>query len=154
MSSNTTFSRHIIKVINFLEEEYNIEVIFSGAKGTNSELDPKNKVITIYSKVSKEIQLYILLHEAGHAITIYNNKHYKRHYPFYYISDTNKRTTKKQRVDVVREEIEAWEQGILLAEELNIKINMKHYQHHYRRNLWTYIEWAVNPKQKSYWPLT
>ena len=98
------------------------------------------KLITINKKLGFENQLYTILHECGHLL-INNNKNYIKNHPYSY-KPANKKLygTIKYEVDLVSEEIEAWNRGKCLAKKLKIYIDEKKYFNHMSRYVFTYIK--------------
>lgn len=87
-------------------------------------MDFYNKDVYISTRQSKENQLYGLLHECGHVL-IQSSPKYENRYPV--INKTNKklRSTNNFKLEILKEEIEAWDRGKQLAKRLGIKINEK-----------------------------
>ena len=51
-----------------------------------------------------------------------------------------------RRVDVIREEVMAWEEGRELATDLGIDIDEKLWHNFIKKNLFDYVRWANDPK--------
>ena len=122
----------IDNIVAHLKIEHDIDVVFdddelgayyhdSGLIGINTD-DPLQQ------------QLYILLHEAGHAIL---KLEYKR---FLGVCDQ----TLESRLSLLREEMEAWKEGRTLAERMGIGINEGAWAVFCKQNLEDYIEWATS----------
>jgi hypothetical protein len=135
----TDIKRYITKVCDWLYIEHNITVEF-GADEEN-EFDDVD-YISICSRANYRSQLHTLLHEAGHAILAKDKRVYKKKFPLSHKEEKYQRS-KDARVDVLREEILAWEKGLDIAKMLNIRVNKTWYHHHMRTALWTYVEWAA-----------
>ena len=69
-------------VLYFLQEELDIDVIFADDE-PNAYWRNGSTSISISTKQSKRLQLYSMLHEAGHAI-LRSNKRYEEIYPYGY----------------------------------------------------------------------
>lgn len=90
------------------------------------------KVIKIQGKYPIETKVYILLHELGHHQLRKNWGRFHKTLPVAAHAETIKFTNKvgkyKRRVtytvSCMEEEFKAWEEGLKLAEKLNIKVNM------------------------------
>lgn len=120
---------------NYLLTELDIHVEFG-----RSEVDAfyyEVDVIGINTKRSIELQLFCLLHEAGHAI-IRKKEGFANKY-----SDIDKKT-QRGLVDVVCEEIDAWQEGRKLADRLGISIDDKRWKNHWKRQVYKYVRWAAN----------
>ena len=113
--SNKKFGRGIKKVERYLSIKYNIPVEYSPQPGNYYYTD--EEIIKIDSNQTLEDQLYTLLHEAGHALTrtvrAWPTRREKKIYHHRY------------RVDVIHEEIIAWELGWELAEKLGLGLDYK-----------------------------
>ena len=129
-------------VTYFLQEEMDIDVIF-GHDEPNAFWKGDTPGISINTKQSKRLQLYSILHEAGHAI-IRSNTKYQEFYPF---GENRKSKSISRRVDVMREEVMAWEEGRELAAALGIKLDPKLWHNFVKKNLFDYVKWAYDPDE-------
>ena len=120
---------------NYLLTEYDIHVEFG-----RSEVDAfyyEADVIGINTNRTMELQLFCLLHEAGHAI-LRKDKNFNDVFP------NIEKKTQRGLVEVVCEEISAWSEGRNLAEKLGINIDAKRWDNHWKRQIYKYIKWAAN----------
>ncbi len=126
----------------FLQEKMDIDVIF-GPDEPNAYWRSEYAAISVNTKQRKRLQLYSLLHEAGHAI-VRSNEKYEQFFPF-----GEKRESKSisRRVDVMREEVLAWEEGRELAISLGITLDLKLWHNFVKKNLFDYVRWAYDPVQ-------
>lgn len=106
-------------------------------------ITPALRNITINSSLSKKTQLYALLHECGHAALFESQEKYLKRYPDGYIRYAGKTTKRSNRhkIDVLREEIAAWDTAEAIVDFLGIKVNMRDFHDERNRSLMTYIEW-------------
>jgi hypothetical protein len=121
--------------------EYEIDVIFG-----RDEVDAyyyDDNAIGISTRHSKEIQLFCLLHEAGHHI--YRTKSGNDSPRDLKISSK----TISGKVDVVKEEILAWEEGLELATYLGIEINLNKWDRYSKKQIYDYVRWAVDSKRPT-----
>ena len=120
----------------YLFEEYNINVIFGRDERDAYYCDVG--CIGICTKHSKEIQLFCLLHEAGHHI-------YRLERDITGQSFDLKKSFKtiSKRVDVITEEINAWESGLELANLIGIDINIKKWDRYSKRQIYDYVKWGA-----------
>jgi hypothetical protein len=131
-------------VESFLVEELSAHVVF-GPDEPNAYWEHRNTMcVSICTKQSKRLQLYSILHEAGHAI-IRSDRRYEVLYPYGRVSKTNKSISK--RVDVVREEVAAWNEGEILSHKLGITLDMPKWHKFLKKNLFEYTKWAQDPKK-------
>jgi len=110
-------------------------------------IDEDERQIIINTRSGAEIQLYALLHECGHLI-IRKSKDYKSKYPVSCkLQSKNKQIEGSiaYKMDVVREEIEAWDKGKDLAKRLNIHLDEQKFLNLVNKCVMTYIEWAAKP---------
>jgi hypothetical protein len=122
----------IDNIVAHLKIEHDIDVVFDddelGAYYHDSGL------IGINTDEPLQQQLYILLHEAGHAILKLEHKR------FLGVFDQ----TLESRLSLLREEMEAWKEGRLLAEKMEIDIDEGAWAMFCKQNLEDYIEWATS----------
>jgi hypothetical protein len=99
------------------------------------------KVVIINSRKHAEKRLYVLLHECGHVL-INNAK--DRVYALSRETETvmGKRVSRKRRVAVITEELEAWKRGEKLARRLGIEINEEKFDKIKADAIISYVEWA------------
>ena len=97
--------------------------------------------VSICTKQPKRLQLYTLLHEAGHAI-IRSKENYDIKFPY---GNQHKNKSISRRVDVLREEVMAWESGHKLAADLGLSIDQKLWHNFVKKNLFDYVRWAHDP---------
>ena len=128
-------------VLYFLQEELDIDVIFADDE-PNAYWRNGSTSISISTRQSKRLQLYSMLHEAGHAI-LRSNKLYEEIYPYGY---KYKNKSIARRVDVLREEVMAWEEGRELAQALKIELDPGLWHNFVKKNLFDYVRWAYDPE--------
>ena len=122
----------IDNVVAHLKIEHDIDVVFGddelGAYYHDAGL------IGVNTNETLQEQLYILLHEAGHAILKIEHKKYL---------ETCDETL-QGKLSLLREEMEAWKEGKTLAEDMGIPINEGTWAMFCKQNLEDYIEWATS----------
>ena len=123
----------------YLSEKYDVNVVFGKDEYAAYYCDVR--CIGISTRHSKEIQLFCLLHEAGHHI-------YRSKMGIVGKSFDLKKSFKtiSKRVDVIAEEIHAWEHGFELAKEIGIEIDVKKWERYSKKQIYDYIKWGVNGK--------
>jgi len=127
-------------VIYFLLEEMDIDVMLASDE-PNAYWKNGTVGISVNTSQSKRLQLYSLLHEAGHAI-IREEPDYDSRFPY---GNKFKNKSLARRVDVMREEVMAWEEGLKLAHNLGIEIDLKLWHNFVKKNLFDYVKWAYDP---------
>lgn len=140
--SMSEHQQDIDTVIYFLQEEMDVDVIL-GNDEPNAFWKGDTSGVSINTKQSKRLQLYSILHEAGHAI-IRSNERYQDFFPF---GENRKSKSISRRVDVIREEVMAWEEGRELALALGIELDLKLWHNFVKKNLFDYVKWAYNPDE-------
>ena len=89
-----------------------------------------DKVITINDMKTQQHQLFVLLHEAGHVI-LRDNKEFDDMFP----------GSKTSKVEILKEEVMAWEEARKLANTLQIPLG-KDWQIHVRQAIMKYVHWV------------
>lgn len=110
-----------------------VSVVFDNRPAMDSEWAPLLKRITI-GRGSPRTRLYMLLHECGHAL-IDSGQGYLAHF-----------TPESERLDIVAEEIEAWNRGRRLAYRLGLRIDAAAFRRLRKRCLRSYVVWAAERK--------
>ena len=116
--------------------EKNIEVIPSNVWS----YDHSERVITeVWRGKASKSWVFTMLHELGHAI---NRSKKSFSYKSWRISELGESITvdKVATVQIMREEIEAWETGLKLAKRLDIEINQKDFDRYASNCLMKYMK--------------
>ena len=102
-----------------------------------------SKEVFIDSRNHPEKRLYTLLHECGH-ILIDSSGRSRLHTQSQSVEcvTMGKRVSRKKRVAVLSEEIEAWKRGESLARKLDININPDKFDKIRADAIMSYVEWA------------
>jgi len=132
-------------VIDWLETELGTKVKF-GTDCSDTYFYPEN-FITINTRQNLRSQFHALLHESGHAVIRNEELSYYNRFP----ALDSKRENKDFRIDVVREEVLAWEEGRILAENLDIKLNEEWWNRHYHKAVYEYIRYVICPQEHDVW---
>ena len=120
----------------YLITEYDTTVIFGKDERDAYYYDAN--CIGINTSRTKEIQLFCLLHEAGH-LTLRSKGDFSERY-----SDVHKAArTQCSRVDVIREEIDAWAEGKKPADFLGISLDEKKWNRYWKQQVYKYVKWAA-----------
>jgi len=116
--------------------EKNIEVVPSNVWS----YDHSDRVITeVWRGKPSKSWVFTMLHELGHAI---NRSKKSFSYKSWRISELGESITKDKvaTVQIMREEIEAWETGLKLAKKLGIEINRKEFDKYASNCLMRYMK--------------
>lgn len=109
---------------------------------------PSSKKIVINKRSSRKHQLMILLHECGHHLIDSSPVATKRYKNGWDAEDPKILKTFTHRIDVLAEEIEAWDRGWNLALRLGVltESNRQAFDKVRTSMLKSYIKWAANVK--------
>ena len=125
---------------SYLITEYDAEVVWG--KDEKDAFYYDVNCIGINTTHRKEIQLFCLLHEAGHLI-LRRRENFSEIYP-----DVNKDgRTQLSRIDTIKEEIDAWYEGRELARKLGININDRKWNRYWKHQVYRYVRWAVDKER-------
>ena len=128
-------------VLYFLTEDLGVAVIFDSDE-PNAYWHNGRGVVSISTKQNKRLQLYSFLHEAGHAV-LRENASYIHKFPY---GKKHNNKSIARRVDVLREEVMAWDEGEKLAFSLGITLDLKLWHNFVKKNLFDYVRWAYDPE--------
>ena len=105
-------------------------------------VDVEAKTISINSCNTPETQLYRLLHEIGHILVSQEKDYYER-FPKNYDSEKNLKLL-RNRIKVLSEEVNAWDQAYQFTKQHNIKINIRNFDNCKAKCLKTFVKWIMN----------
>ncbi len=99
--------------------------------------------IEINSRQNYHSRLHSLLHEAGHVIIRSEKKQnqFEDRFPDMKTPGSYTRGNIGHRIDVLREEVLAWEEGEKLATYLGFELDKTKWARHRRSALKSYVEW-------------
>jgi len=137
------FTKDFDRVVNWVKLWHGVSVEIVSRKET--QYDPEERKIFIEKKLDLRHRLYYLLHEVGHVVFDSQGSEYEKKF----VKTWNGRAArgKQARVEVLREEVLAWEFGSNVAEQLGIEIDYKFYNRYITKNLFSYICWVVFPNK-------
>lgn len=128
MMINETTEDHLASVEAFLSEVYDVVVDFDPLGMDEYWID--DRLITINDMKSIQHQLFVLLHEAGHVV-LRNNPDFDKMFP----------GSKTSKVEILKEEVQAWEEARKLAEKLQIPLG-RDWEVHVRQAIMKYVHWV------------
>ena len=125
-----TLKDKLLAVELFLLDEMDIAVDYDEFGTDEYWID--DKLITINNSQNKRKQLYVLLHESGHAIL-----RKRKEFPLMcsYANSSHK-------IETLKEEVFAWEEARRLAKHLNIDIDQDMWTAHTQVALTKYVHWV------------
>lgn len=149
-----------LKCIEQLEEYlmYQYEVAVYRDREYTNEYFPSVKIIELKKYSLPRLELITLLHESGHVQSISDTNY---HHDLPYMSKHFKTDPSKEKIpltiaygiDIIREEIRAWDNGWDIAKKLNFDkkcgLRKKNYYFNARKNLFTYVESIFFYKQEN-----
>lgn len=139
MYTNEKISHFLKKLEEKLFNDYTVVVEYVENNSDNFYYYDEG-IIEIGASQPKMVQLFSLIHEVGHVILHETEFFTPRKYNL-------KRYRKDYRVNVVREEIMAWDVGRNYACNLGIDIDKKNWEKYRVDSLLRYISWAYNPSE-------
>tara|TARA_B100000925_G_C21999500_1_gene470544 strand:- start:402 stop:866 length:465 start_codon:yes stop_codon:yes gene_type:complete len=143
-----------INCIEFmLLDKYGVSVDFDENGENEYWFDPDDRedmgLITIDSSMELLEQLFVLLHEAGHVVLRSNKEDFLKRFP------NLDRNTLSGRVEILREEVMAWDEAANLIKKYGIDrsdhFDLNAWRQNYRSALAMYASWVekgdchVNP---------
>jgi hypothetical protein len=129
---NQPFPPNFQKVVDYLQENHDVDVKLGG---TTVFLGMGlNRIFVHYAHNLEKNGLYSLLHEAGHALQPRTNTGAN-----YYKSIDDDKQPKKFGMYQFLNEVDAWDRGYQLAEELGIEINDREWNKEKEEALLTYF---------------
>ena len=107
----------------------------------------KPSKITLEDTGNEETMMWDLLHELGHAELRKDWKVYKMMYPAAALAtekwikkgENKYRRRNGHHIDTVREEVDAWQRGLLIAHRLRIDVDVPAYWEYANKALATYV---------------
>ena len=143
---NSKIHEYIDRIIVFLDIEYGLPVVFE-RNGETALFHAKRSIvegdfIIVDNRVTLERQLYLLLHETGHVLLRECEVEHERRYPAAVLK--GKRVTRAHKIDILREEVMAWEKGLEIASDFQIPINDKLWHSMVTSALYKYLQWSTN----------
>ena len=113
-----------------------------------NEADHFSKCININYQTHGKKLYWTLLHECGHMIIRSNPATFMCRYPGITAALVSEKAAgyTNYRVDTVREEFNAWDEGERLADQLELELDKKAYRKFGNTCLLSYIKWCTKNK--------
>lgn len=128
MIFDDTIESYMSSVESFLGDIYEVVVDYDPMGMDEYWID--DKVITINDMKDARHQLFVLLHEAGHVI-LRHKEEFDKMFP----------GCKTSKVEILKEEVMAWEEARKLAGTLQIPLG-KEWDIHVRQAIMKYVHWV------------
>lgn len=130
----------INKLCKFLTEK-GLKITFS-SEGDNAFYPILNE-ISVNTRQNVYSKYYSLLHEVGHYLMRQRADFSTK----YLVDHTFGSKNKSSRIDVLREEIVAWDTALQFAEDNEFQIDKKKWDHYSKKFIFQYALWTVNPQR-------
>ena len=113
---------------------------------SRDEFSCNRRTVSYNKRLSKDHQIYTILHECGHLILL-SSESYNSTYKIQSeaIEDGRVRGSLSWRINLLKEEFHAWDEGKKLAKQLGIFVDEKKYDKYSSRCLRLYCMWVVEP---------
>lgn len=121
--------------------EKGLKITFS-SDGENAYF-PLTNEIRINSKQNIASKYYTLLHEVGHYLLRQQSDFSSKYLVDHSLGSKNKNS----RIDVLREEIVAWDKALQFAEDNNLKFEKEKMDYYSKKYIYQYALWTVNPER-------
>ena len=143
--SNNTFKLQVKELEKYIKEKMNFSVVYKDIE--TCECHYTKKIIVVDSKLNFEPMFYLMLHEVGHAKLYNKNKRYDKKYNEIYENFSKGSFTYK--TTILQEELDAWQEAIILCKKLEFKINKKSFEVEKTKCIMSYINWISATHQKN-----
>ena len=138
-----TYESNLSKLESWAKKN-NVKIVF-GRHGELGEYDMHTKTIIVDSRLSNEKKIFVILHECGHALvhkTIYGDRKYAVQVESFI--DFSKKYTDEYKVEILREEFDAWERGVNLSRRLRLEgINYRKMKRYASSLIVEYCDWVL-----------
>lgn len=132
----------VLKILENYCSKRGWEIEYSATKV--DEAFPDTNKIVLNQKHNSETMCYFLMHELGHMLMILDDPDYEVKFK---VLERN-RQTQTYRVGCVEEELCAWSEGLRLAQELGLELNLDKFEELKAKSVSSYMMWALRPKIK------
>ena len=128
MIFNETTEAHMASVEVFLSDIYDVVVDYDPLGMDEYWID--DRVVTINDTKPARQQLFVLLHEAGHVV-LRSSEDFDKMFP----------GSKTSKIEILKEEVLAWEEGRKLANTLKVPLG-RDWEIHVRQAIMKYVHWV------------
>lgn len=142
---NSIIKKSLDKIESFLYHKYNVGVVYLRDEADTYYQNLER--VEINSRQNFKSRLHSLLHEAGHVV-LRNGGHrgegtFCGRFPNMNTVNRDRYANMAHRVDVLREEVLAWEEAEKIAIDLSIELDKDLWNKHRYSALASYVNWAV-----------
>ena len=133
--------------VTYTPEAATSQVLLTTKENTNFPLNVPLEIIIKTNRKFPEHEIYDFLHELGHYNLCKNWKKYSKEYPLIHKADyeyyENGVTKYRRRVgyyaEMMKDECDAWNEGLKIARKLGIKVNLSKYRKYSAESLAHYV---------------
>lgn len=140
MHTNENTTEAIKKLVEILTEK-GVKIRFS-LYDDNAYYPILNEIV-INSRQNVISRYYSFLHEVGHYLMRQQSDFSSKYLMDHSLGSKNKTT----RIDVLREEVVAWDKAMQFAEENSLLFDKKKWDHYSKKFIYQYALWTVNPQR-------
>ena len=144
MDRNDKLSQDMECIEFMLLDEYDVPVVYEAGGENEYWFNPSEPddtgVVVIDSSVDLLQQLFVLLHEAGHVVLRNGKDAFEKRFP------DQSRETQSGRIEILREEVAAWDEAQKLIDKFAIDksthFSTSAWKNNYRDALILYSAWV------------
>ena len=129
-------------VESFLYNEYGVQVDYD--RDYKDVYFHDASIVEINTRQNLKSRLSSLLHEAGHVIIRNKDNFWPERFPDMLVDKYHLRRNINHRIDILREEVLAWDEGENLIEMLSLDVDRKAWKRHRANAIKSYIKWVVS----------
>jgi len=133
-------NKRIKKLVDWLSDQG-----YSFRFSIDDRVDRETSTVKVYPNPNQQHLLYTLLHECGH-VAILSNSTYKKEFKSLSVAEMKDNRHFRSNIykyKLLKEEMDAWEEGKKLAKKLNIRVNKEKYDAYASKWFMTYVKWAA-----------
>ena len=148
--TNQTYKSNIQKLIDYSnKKDFDVSFVRSSI-GVSYVCFDKKKIV-IDSRQNKEYQLYDLVHEVGHIEieTTNEKKLIDIRTEHHYVFNSFHRTSLTHKIEVLQEEINAWNIGEQVAKSLGIVLHKRKFTQRKAKRIGSYVKWIALTSLKN-----
>ena len=129
-------------VESFLYNEYGVQVDYD--RDNQDVYFHGVSRVEINTRQNLKSRLSSLLHEAGHVIIRNKKNFWPERFPDMLVDKYHLRKNINHRIDILREEVLAWDEGENLIEMLSLDVDRKAWKRHRSSAIKSYIKWVIS----------
>lgn len=103
--------------------------------------NPLQREVTYNATLNYRNRIYSILHELGHFVLGTERLQTAKEYKLRQVDDIRRKRSMRYRIEVQREEIEAWDVGFALSKDLGLDIDYDSYITYASHYIGSYCDW-------------